>query len=227
MPSYQFRDIIPRFLIAPSLITCLTLYCGKELKVGLYRNRCCSYGDRIMHRFFRGQGDRDSLYYSSMQIDCNVREHGVNCIHLTKTCNVTISKFGSKFASLSEFDTLITMTCGVNLSHWHVGQESNSERLTNWDPISKITERAIRVQLLVCCVHVHHISIFRHAWWQYDVFAVYTRRSIDAQIKAAQNLNNFIQKEQKICIHHTRPQALCISCTYSNSKEKKQRNLHL
>ena len=99
--AISLRDIIPRFLIAPSLITCLTLYCGKELKVGLYRNRCCSYGNRIMHRFFRGQGDRDSLYYSSMQIDCNVREHGVNCIHLTKTCNVTISKFGSKFASLS------------------------------------------------------------------------------------------------------------------------------
>ena len=68
MPSYKFRDIIPRFFIAPSLLVYSVPLQG--LKIGIYRHRCCSYGDRIMHGFFRGQGDRDSLFVHANRVDC-------------------------------------------------------------------------------------------------------------------------------------------------------------
>lgn len=36
-------------------------------------------------------------------------------------CKQETSKFGAGFVSLTDFDTHIMMTCGVHLSHWHVG----------------------------------------------------------------------------------------------------------
>lgn len=48
-----------------------------------------------------------------------------------------ISIFDSKFLCLSRFDTCITMTYGINLSHWVT--ISNIERLTNWLLILEIS----------------------------------------------------------------------------------------